>query len=162
RRAPGWSKRHPILASPVYSESAPMIKIHLDTDIGGDIDDLCALAMLLKRPDADLVGVTTVADDTGRRAGYARYVLRLAGRASIPVAAGADVASGVYRTPMVYPPERDYWPEPVTPFFTPVAAALDLLEASIAAGATIVAIGPFTNLRLLEERQPGILARARL
>jgi inosine-uridine nucleoside N-ribohydrolase len=63
---------------------------------------------------------------------------------------------------MGYPPESDYWPEPVTPFLTPVAAALDLLEASIMAGAAIVGIGPFTNLRLLEERQPGILTRARL
>jgi len=48
------------------------------------------LAMLLARPDVDLVGVTTVADDAARRAGYARYVLRMAGRASIPVAAGAE------------------------------------------------------------------------
>jgi purine nucleosidase len=139
-----------------------MLKVHLDTDIGGDIDDLCALTMLLQRPDVDLVGVTTVADDAGGRAGYARYVLRIAGCDMIPLASGADVGSGVYRTPMGYPPERDYWPEPITPFHTPVAAALDLLAASIAAGATIVAIGPFTNLRLLEERQPGILARANL
>lgn len=28
-----------------------MIKIHLDTDIGGDMDDLCALAMLHEIPD---------------------------------------------------------------------------------------------------------------
>ena len=139
-----------------------MIKIHLDTDIGGDIDDLCALAMLLKRPEVDLVGVTTVAEEAGRRAGYAREVLRLAGRATIPVAAGADVASGLYRTPIGYPVERDYWPVPIAPYPTPVSAALDLLEQSIEAGASIVGIGPFTNLRLLDERRPGILARAKL
>jgi len=89
-------------------------------------------------------------------------VLQLAGRSAIPVAAGADVASGVYHTPMGYPVESDYWPEPVAPYPTPVAAALDLLEASIAAGAMLVGIGPFTNLRLLEERRPGLLARANL
>jgi len=50
-----------------------LLKIHLDTDLGGDLDDLCALA-LLARPDVDWVGVTTVAD----AAGYARYVLQLA------------------------------------------------------------------------------------
>ena len=49
-----------------------MFKIHLDTDIGGDIDDLCALAMLLQRPDVDLVSVTTVAEDVGRRAHLAQ------------------------------------------------------------------------------------------
>ncbi len=139
-----------------------MPKVHLDTDIGGDIDDLCALAMLLRWPGVELVGVTTVADDAGRRGGYARYVLQLAGNTAVPVAAGADVASGVYRTPMGYPVESDYWPEPVAPYPTPVAEALDLLEASIDAQALIVAIGPFTNLRLLEERQPGILAQANL
>jgi purine nucleosidase len=139
-----------------------MLKVHLDTDIGGDIDDLCALAMLLKLPEVELVGVTTVAEAAGRRAGYARYVLRLAGRETIPVAAGADVASGLYRTAMGYPVESDYWPEPIAPYLTPVSAALDLLEQSIEAGAMIVGIGPFTNLRLLEERRPGILARAEL
>ncbi len=139
-----------------------MLNVHLDTDIGGDIDDLCALAMLLKLPEVDLVGVTTVAEAAGRRAGYARCVLQLAGRQAIPVAAGADVASGVYRTAMGYPVESDYWPEPVAPYPTPVADALDLLEQSIEAGAMIVGIGPFTNLRLLDERRPGILARANL
>ena len=34
-----------------------MQKIHLDTDIGGDIDDLCALAMLLKWPGLEITGV---------------------------------------------------------------------------------------------------------
>ncbi len=37
-----------------------MPKLHLDTDIGGDIDDLCALAMVLNWPDVELVAVTTV------------------------------------------------------------------------------------------------------
>ena len=54
------------------------IPVHLDTDLAGDIDDLCALALLLRWPQADLRAVTTVADGGGQRAGYARYVLRLA------------------------------------------------------------------------------------
>ena len=48
-----------------------MYKIHLDTDLGGDIDDLCALAMLLRwSEDVQLSGITTVADANGSRAGY--------------------------------------------------------------------------------------------
>lgn len=60
-----------------------MLKIHIDTDIGGDIDDLCALAMALKWEGTDLVGVTTVAEHVGtnqlggKRAGMVRYVLGL-------------------------------------------------------------------------------------
>jgi purine nucleosidase len=139
-----------------------LIKIHLDTDLGGDIDDLCALAMLLRRPEVEVVGVTTAGDDNGRRAGYVRYVLQLAGRGAIPVAAGADVSSGVYRTPLGLPVESDYWPEPVPPYPTPASDALDLLEHSLEAGATLVCIGPLTNLRLLDERRPGILQTADL
>ena len=71
-----------------------MIKFHLDTDIGGDIDDLCALAMVLNWPDVELLAVTTNLDDQGIRAGYARYALGLAGRDDIAVAAGADRSLG--------------------------------------------------------------------
>ena len=56
-----------------------MTKIHLDTDIGGDMDDVCALAMLLKWPDLEITGVTTVSEEQGRRAGYVHYVLSLVG-----------------------------------------------------------------------------------
>ena len=44
-----------------------MTKIHLDTDIGGDMDDLCALAMLLKWPDLEITGVTTVSEEQSMR-----------------------------------------------------------------------------------------------
>ncbi|MCL4490148.1 MAG: nucleoside hydrolase [Chloroflexi bacterium] len=35
------------------------MKIHLDTDLGGDIDDLCALAMVLRWPGAEITGIRT-------------------------------------------------------------------------------------------------------
>jgi len=145
-----------------HPEEAALHRIHLDTDIGGDIDDLCALAMVLGWPGVELAAVTTVADDGGRRAGYARYALEVAGRADVPVAAGADVSLGGYRGRPGFPEERAYWPEPVAPLPGPVDEALDLLARSIAGGATIVAVGPYTNLALLEARSPGILAGARL
>jgi purine nucleosidase len=137
-------------------------RVHLDTDLGGDIDDLCALAMLLGMPEVDVVGVTTVGDQDGRRAGYVRRVLQIAGREAIPVAAGADVTTGAYRTELGLPLESDYWPEPVAPFPTPLESALELLEESIESGARVIAIGPWTNLSLVEERRPGILEGADL
>lgn len=139
-----------------------MPKIHLDTDLGGDIDDLCALALLLQWPGAELVGVTTNSDDQGRRAGYARYALGLAGQGDVPVAAGADAAQGYYRVWPGLPDEALYWPEPVPPAPGPLDRALDLLAESIAQGALIAAVGAFTNLALLEERSPGSLLRANL
>jgi len=139
-----------------------MPKLHLDTDIGGDIDDLCALAMVLNWPDVELLAITTVADDQGKRAGYARCALGLAGREDIAVAAGADVALNCYRSPPGLPDEEVYWPEPIPPAPTSLDQALSLLERSIEQGAIIAAIGPYTNLALLEEQSPGILRNAKL
>lgn len=139
-----------------------MLKLHLDTDLGGDIDDLCALAMVLNWPDVELLAVTTNSDDRGRRAGYTRYALGLAGREDIAVAAGADVSLGCYRVRPGLPDESIYWPEPIPPAPTSLDQALSLLERSIEQGAIIAAIGAYTNLALLEQRSPGILRTARL
>jgi inosine-uridine nucleoside N-ribohydrolase len=68
------------------------MRIHLGTDLGGDPDDACALAMLLGWPGVELVGITTTIDPGGRRAGCVAHCLKLAGRDDIPVAAGAGVS----------------------------------------------------------------------
>lgn len=136
-------------------------KIHLDSDLGGDIDDLCALAMLLRWQDVEITGITTVAEANGRRAGYVRHALALEGRSKIPVAAGADVAQGFYRFPeLAYPDEERYWSRPISPMRNEVDDAIELLKSSIEQQATVVAIGPLTNLHLLELRHPGILRGA--
>jgi purine nucleosidase len=64
------------------------VRLILDTDIGTDVDDALALAFALRHPDIDLVAVTTVADDTIRRAQIALKLLRIAGRDDIEVAPG--------------------------------------------------------------------------
>src|SRR6266496_3167863 len=55
--------------TPDLGRHAGVMRIHLDTDLGGDPDDTCALAMLLGWPGVELVGITTTIDPGGRRAG---------------------------------------------------------------------------------------------
>jgi purine nucleosidase len=144
-------------------KSSTVNKIHLDTDLGGDIDDLCALAMLLRWEGLELTGITTVAEAYGRRAGYVQHVLQLEGRNNIPVAAGAEVSEGYYRYAQLgYPDEEQYWSQSINPAPNHLNDALELLKSSIEEDAKIIAIGPFTNLRLLDQKYPGILVQARL
>jgi purine nucleosidase len=118
--------------------------------------------MVLNWPGAEICGVTTVAEHGGKRAGYVRYALGLAGRDDIPVAAGADADLGCFNPWPALPDESRYWPVPVPALPGSIDDALTLLERSIDRGATIVAIGPYTNLAMLERRTPGILQRAQL
>src|SRR5205814_9664698 len=74
----------------------------------------------------------------------------------------ADVSLDCYRARPGLPDESIYWPEAVPPVPTSLDQALSLLKLSIEQGAIVAAIGPFTNLALLEGRHPGILQSARL
>ena len=138
------------------------MRIHLDTDFAGDTDDAAALAFLLGSPDVEIVGITTVADPDGRRAGYVHTFLDLARRAGIPVATGAGASLG--GAPMGDLPDHDaYWGDLVSAARpAPVDDAVALMEASVDAGATLIGIGPYTNFALLESAHPGALAAARV
>jgi inosine-uridine nucleoside N-ribohydrolase len=138
------------------------IKIHLDTDLGGDIDDICALAFLLRSANVDLTGITVVGDTQGKRTGYTKYVLKTEGRSDIPVAAGAETSQGFYRSELGLPQEDRYWPELVAPSPNPPEEAIRLLKKSIEQGAIVIGIGPYTNLFLLDKHYPGILEKAKI
>ena len=63
-------------------------KIIIDTDIGDDVDDAFALALALRSPEVEIVGITTTFGDTETRAKLVDRMLGEAGRTDIPVAAG--------------------------------------------------------------------------
>ncbi|MEV4172916.1 nucleoside hydrolase [Nonomuraea sp. NPDC049709] len=56
------------------------MRVIFDTDIGTDVDDALALAVLLGSPEVDLIGCTTVYGDTLLRARLAKRLARLANR----------------------------------------------------------------------------------
>lgn len=110
------------------------MRLHIDTDLGDNPDDACAVAMSVGWPGCELVGVTTVDDPDGRRADEVRQLLAMLGAGEVPVVAEN----------------------------APRQAALDLLGHSVAAGATVAAIGPCANLAALEAHRPGALSAARV
>ncbi len=66
-----------------------MNKVLLDTDIGGDIDDAICLAYLLKEPQCELLGITTVCGEPEKRAAVADAICKTLGR-DVPIVAGLD------------------------------------------------------------------------
>jgi inosine-uridine nucleoside N-ribohydrolase len=68
------------------------MRVLLDTDVGGDVDDANALDLLVGLPDVELVAVTTVGAgvDAVKCGRLASYILPLAGRPDVPVHAGID------------------------------------------------------------------------
>ena len=44
------------------------MRLHIDSDLGDDPDDACALVMTLGWPGVEVSGITTVDDHDGRRA----------------------------------------------------------------------------------------------
>jgi inosine-uridine nucleoside N-ribohydrolase len=130
--------------------------ILIDCDPGHD--DAIALLLALASPEVKLVGVTTVAGNQTleKTTANAIRVLDFVGRDDVPVARGADrpllrepfVAAYVHGEtgldgPELPPPQRE-----------PIALhAVDFLAEHVD-GATLVPIGPLTNIALLLAQYP--------
>jgi purine nucleosidase len=79
---------------PALAQTAPSPeKIIIDTDIGDDVDDAFALALAVKSPEVQVLGVTTAFGDTEARAKITDRFLGEVGRGEIPVLAGKETAT---------------------------------------------------------------------
>jgi len=147
------------LASAGFPVNSVKIPVILDTDIGDDIDDTWALALLLKSPELDLKLVVT---DQGKAAYRARIVARLletAGRTDVPVGLGLPVADGEgQQAPWVEGYELSRYPGKL--YRDGVQALIDTIMRS-SQPVTLICIGPVPNIEAALDREPGIARRAR-
>ena len=137
-------------------------RIILDTDIGADVDDCLALALILASPELELLAVTTVYGDVALRGRMALKLLRLRGAAGVPVALGA--ARPLLGRPPVYwaGHEGEGLLEPDDAALRPADEhAVDLIVRTVMTRpgeVTLVAIGPLTNVALAFSREPRLAA----
>ncbi len=133
--------------------------IIVDCDPGHD--DAIALLLALASPEVEVVGVTTVHGNTTleKTTANALRVLELAGRADVPVAAGASAP--LVREPSVAEHVHGETgldgPALPPPSAEPVGRhAVDFLAEHLAPEVVLVPTGPLTNVALLLERHPGV------
>ncbi|HVZ82333.1 MAG TPA: nucleoside hydrolase [Terracidiphilus sp.] len=126
---------------------APQLVV-LDTDIGDDIDDAFALALVLQSPELKLLGVTTTFGNTELRARLLERYLTAAGRADVPIAAGPETAAKNVFTQKAYAERAPH---------LQFADGVDFLLGQIRAHPgeiTLIAIGPLSTVQAAIARDP--------
>lgn len=138
--------------------------ILIDTDLGDDIDDAAAIIMALNSPEIEIMGITTVYQNTYKRAEMVMDLCKRYGRTDIPIYAG-------YGTPLIERPtyeespiqyeilnqERHYNPKTDLD-------AVDFIIQSVQKNSEliIVAMGAMTNLGLAFHRAPKIMKNVQI
>jgi inosine-uridine nucleoside N-ribohydrolase len=123
-------------------------KIIIDTDIGDDIDDAFAVALALRSPELQILGISTTFGDTETRAKLVDRMLGEAGRQDIPVAAGVhtDVKTSFRQRPYA---EGGHFARASHP------AAVDFILDQVRKNPheiTLVCIGPLVNVGAMLDR----------
>ena len=142
------------------SRNHARIPIILDTDIGDDIDDTWALAMLLGSQEVDLRLIVTGTNDTTEKARLVAKILERAGRTDVPIGIGVKTATGpTNQAKWVGDYDLKNYKGKVEA--DGVKALIDCINAA-GTTVTICAIGPMTNLSEALKRDPGIAKKARI
>ena len=132
----------------------------LDTDIGDDIDDTWALALLLQSPELDL---KLVVGDYGKakyRAKLLAKFLERAGRSDVPVGVGLDIAPSGDGRQAAWVKDYDLKAYPGKLQTNGVQAIIDTIMHS-PQPVTLICIGPAPNIAEALKREPRIAQHAR-
>lgn len=140
-------------------------KVILDTDLGSDIDDAFALALLLSSPEFEILGITISHGQTQKRSKLACRFLYETRMDHIPVAVGRKTASIVGNLTSNEPILKQFsWAEnfsktkPIeTPAATFIANQLRLFPKKV----ILITIGPVSNLADVLQKDPEVLNLAK-
>ncbi len=130
--------------------SSPTL-VWIDTDIGDDIDDAFAVALLLRSPQVRVVGISTTFGDTDLRARLLDHFLAAAHVIDIPVYTGLPTSTTNLFTQRAYAehfPPRSH-PDAVTALLAAVHQYGNRL--------TLLAIGPLFNVAAAIDRDPATM-----
>ena len=134
------------------------IPVILDTDIGTDVDDVWALAFLLRCPELDIRLNHLGTGDTHHRAALVAKLLGGAGRDDVPIGVGLPLdPAPLGHTGWLGDYSLEDYPGPV--FADGVGAICDTVMSS-ADPVTIIGIGPLPNIAAALVREPRLTERS--
>lgn len=146
-----------LLAMTVHAEPVPVI---LDTDLGDDIDDTWALAMLLGTDAVDLKLVVTASDDTPTKTRLVAKILEYVDRTDVPIGTGVKTSDNpIHQAQWLGDYDLSAYKGVVHE--DGVQAMIDCINGA-PGPVTICVIGPQTNLREALRREPQIAGKARV
>ena len=139
-----------------HAQGAPTARqrVIVDTDIGDDIDDAFALALVLASPEFEVLGISTAWGDTMLRVRLVQRLLAELGRGDIPVAQGIATES---RTPFTQARWARRGAVSVAGAQRAVPSSVDFLLDRIRrhpGEITLLALGPLSNLGAAIQRDP--------
>lgn len=136
------------------------IPVILDTDIGDDIDDTWALALLLQSPELDLKLALGDYGKSQYRASLLAKFLQRAGRPDVPVGMGLDIEpkGGGRQDAYIKDFKLNSYPGKI--YTDGVQALIDAIMQS-PKPVTLICIGPAPNIAAALKREPRIAQHAR-
>lgn len=141
-------------------KSMNKIPLILDTDIGSDIDDTWALAMLLRSLELDVKLIVTGTGNTTYRAALVAKLLQIAGRTDIPIGIGLHQSdeTGPQAAWLNGFSLADY---PGKVYENGVSALIEAVMAS-PEPVTLLCLGPVPNIAAALEWEPRLAERAKI
>lgn len=132
-------------------------KVVIDTDIGDDIDDAFAVALALRSPELQILGISTTFGDTTLRARLLDRLLGEVGREDIPVAVGSPTQAVSSFTQRRFA-ERGLFARASHP------NAADFILDQVRRypnQITLIALGPLVNVGTLIDKDPETFRKLR-